>query len=76
MSFNLFEETGKINCSCWEEKANIILKKHQVIAIKKARITNHGGCSLTLLGHIEQKRRHQKLNELITWKQTQNAVLK
>ena len=47
-----------------------------MIAIKKVRITNYGGCSLAVLGYIEQKPRHQKVDELITWKQTQNAALK
>ena len=76
LSFNLFDETGKINCSCWREKANVKLKEHQIIAVKKARVINYGGCSLTVLGYIEEKPRHQKVDELITWKQTQNAALK
>ena len=69
-------ETGKIICSCYGEKANIKLKEHHMIAIKKVRNTNYGGCSLTAVGYTEEKLRHQKEDELITRKQTQNAVLK
>ena len=65
----------KINCSCWGEKANVKLTEHQIIATKEARITNHGGCSLTALSYIKEKPRYQKVAELITWKQTQNAAL-
>ena len=72
----IYLKKGKINCSCYGEKANIKLKERQVIAIKKARITNYGGCSLTVLGYIEEKLRHQKEDELITRKQRQNAALK
>ena len=74
-SFKLMDQTGKITVSCWGEKSKIQLKEHQIIAIKKARITNYGGKSLNVLGHVDTDPEHVKVKELKIWKQTQNVAL-
>ena len=74
-SFKLIDQTGKITVSCWGEKSKIQLQEHQIIAIKKARISNYGGKSLTVLGYIEENPKHVKVKELKTWKQTQKLML-
>ena len=74
-SFKLIDQTGKVTVSCWGDKSKIQLQQYQIIAIKKARVTNYGGKTLTVLGHIEKKPKHVKVTEINLWKQSQNAAL-
>eukprot|EP01083_Nonionella_stella_P291218 991000_1 len=74
-TFDLMDESGRIQVSLWGDQADIILTEFQIIAIKRARVSDYGGRSLSVAGYIETSPNHCREKEMYKWKQKKKDLL-
>lgn len=75
-NFDLCDSTGKITVTLWRNDAEIKMKDGEIVALKKAKIGNYRGTTLSLSGFIEKKLTNSKFDEVLRWKQSQNKTVK
>ena len=72
--FTLADEGATIQVTLWFDKASIPLKENQIIGLKRARVLNYGGKSLSANGLITNPK-HSRVDALQIWKTEQTGSL-
>ena len=76
-TFELIDQTAKVEITVWEELTLVRLKEKQIVGIKKAKVTDWSGTSLTVVGFIETKPTNEIASRLKQFtKVTSDAFLK
>ena len=70
----IVDRTSKVKVTLWDEQTKIPLKLHQVIALKRVKVSDYGGKSLNLKGYIVTKVEHTLADELSLWYMQHNTT--
>ncbi len=63
-TFDLVDQTAKVQVSTWWKQAAVNIKPFQIIGIKKAKVSNYGNKSLSVQGYIEFAPQHSMFDAL------------